>query len=177
MTKNVRQLSKSKKEYLFLLVVDTTNNSIPHLKLDVLNNQSSPSNDVFTNAPFKTKLTSKQRSIGTIKVDTTSPSPPTSQLINLNLQEQSTPKVQQYYSSSSSSSSRRAVGSAGLATNFVHFAGSNNSNNISNPDLPPSSSTKKRRNHHRTKMINDNEPEQHAYANLSFNDAIVDEFF
>ena len=123
---------------------------------------------MFTNAPFKTKSRNKQRSIVT---DISSPpSLSNSQFIDRNIQEQlhTNPTTQQCQSLPS----HRAIDSTNLTRNFVHFAG-NNSHSF-NDELTSSS---KRYHHHSKKMINDIESEQHAYANLSFNDTVNDDCF
>lgn len=87
---------------------------------------------------------------------------------------------------------RRAVGSAGLASNFSTFGTINTTNDTyyfhsdrintdghsSSEELTSSSSstTKKRHQKKKTSTNTGNDSQQqHAYANLSFNDAIVDE--
>jgi hypothetical protein len=160
------------------------------------NNQSSISKDVFTNAPFKSKVTSKQqRAMATNKTNAISPSSShstsssNSQLIDLTVPSQtivdSTIKDQ-----TRPSPPRRAVGSAGLATNFSTFGTINPSNDTyyfhsepvnndghsSSEELTSSSSTRKRHNKKKSSInTTGNNSQQHAYANLSFNDAIVDE--
>jgi len=85
---------------------------------------------------------------------------------------------------------RRAVGSAGLATNFsafgtihttndpyyFHSERVNNDGHSSSEELTSSSSSTRKRHNKKKSLINTgNDSQQHAYANLSFNDAIVDE--
>jgi hypothetical protein len=85
---------------------------------------------------------------------------------------------------------RRAVGSAGLASNFSTFGTINTTNDTyyfhservnndghsSSEELTSSSSTTRKR-HNKKKSSNNtgNDSQQHAYANLSFNDTIIDE--
>jgi len=83
---------------------------------------------------------------------------------------------------------RRAVGSAGLATHFstfgtinttndtyyFHSERTNNDGHSSSEELT-SSSTRKRLSKKKSSNNTGNDSQQHAYANLSFNDAIVDE--
>jgi hypothetical protein len=160
------------------------------------NNQSTISKDVFTNAPFKSKATTKQqRTMTTNKVNAISPSSshstsssnsqlidltgPSQSIVDSTLKDQSRP-----------SPPRRAVGSAGLATNFSAFGTINTTNDTyyfhsdrvnndghsSSEELTSSSSTRKRHNKKKSSITNTgNNSQQHAYANLSFNDAIVDE--
>jgi len=161
------------------------------------NNQSSISKDVFTNAPFKSKLTSKQqRTMTTNKTNAISPSPShstsssNSQLIDLTVPTQttvdSTIKEQ-----TRPSPPRRAFGSAGLATNFstlgtlnssndtyfFHSERVNNDGHSSSEELTSSSSSTRKRHNKKKSSIGTtgNTSQQHASANLSFNDAIVDE--
>jgi hypothetical protein len=108
-------------------------------------------------------------------IDFTAPSQP---IIDSTLKEQPRP------------SPRRAVGSAGLATNFSTFGTINTTNDTyyfhservnndghsSSEELTSSSSTtRKRYNKKKSSTNTGNDSQQHAYANLSFNDAIVDE--
>ncbi|CAF0990820.1 unnamed protein product [Rotaria sordida] len=156
------------------------------------NNQSSISKDVFINAPFKTKITPKQQNIMTTnKTNTISPSSSqstsssNSQLIDFTVPSQtivdSTLKEQLQLSPT-----RRPVGSAGLATNFSTFKTTNNkyyfhSEHINNDghssseELTTSSSRRKRHRKKKSSINTGHDSQQHAYANLSFNDAIVDE--
>ncbi len=160
------------------------------------NNQSTISKDVFTNAPFKTKLTAKQQhSMATNKTNAISPSSShstsssNSQLIDITVPSQTTvdSTLKEH---SRSSPTRRAVGSAGLATNFsafgtihttndpyyFHSERVNNDGHSSSEELTSSSSSTRKRHNKKKSLINTgNDSQQHAYANLSFNDAIVDE--
>jgi hypothetical protein len=169
--------------------------------LGISNNTSSNiSKDVFTNAPFKPKLVAKQQqqqqqqqSMVTNKISTISPSSShstsssNSQLIDLTVPSQ-TNVDSSVKETTRPSPPRRPVGSAGLATNFstlgsinttndtyyFHSDRANNDGHSSSEELTSSSSTRKR--HYKKKASNTgNESQQHAYANLSFNDAIVDE--
>ncbi len=108
-------------------------------------------------------------------IDFTAPSQP---IVDSTLKEQSRP-----------SPPRRAVGSAGLATNFSTFGTINTTNDTyyfhsdrvyndghsSSEELTSSSSTRKRHNKKKSSTNTGNDSQQHAYANLSFNDAIVDD--
>ncbi|CAF3385588.1 unnamed protein product [Rotaria socialis] len=159
------------------------------------NNQSSISKDVFTNAPFKPKLTPKQhRPMASNKVNAISPtsshstSSSNSQLIDFTI------PVQRVADSTSKeqlpiSPTRRDVGSAGLATNFstfktinstndkcyFHSEHINNDGHSSSEELTSSSSLRKRNQKKKSSNNAGHDSQQHAYANLSFNDAIVDE--
>ncbi|CAF0737677.1 unnamed protein product [Adineta steineri] len=166
-----------------------TNNTNP-------NNQSAISKDVFTNAPFKTKLTTKQqRSMAANKTNAISPSSShstsssNSQLIDFTVPSHSTVEST-IKEQTLSSPIRRPVGSAALATNFSTFGGINTKNDAyyfhservneghsSGEELTSSSSssTRKRRNKKKSSINTGNDSQQHAYANLSFNDNIVDE--
>ncbi|CAM4760708.1 unnamed protein product [Rotaria magnacalcarata] len=159
------------------------------------NNQSSISKDVFTNAPFKPKLTPKQhRTMASTKANAISPtsshstSSSNSQLIDFTVPAQriadSTSKEQLPISPT-----RRNVGSAGLATNFstfktinstndkyyFHSEHINNDGHSSSEELTSSSSLRKRNQKKKSSNNAGHDSQQHAYANLSFNDAIVDE--
>ena len=164
-------------------------------------NQSSISKDVFTNAPFKPKSNPKappppvqQRSIGNNKTNTVSPtsshstSSSNSQLIDLTVPMSSNvdstirepPRI---------SPPRRPGGSAGLASHFGTLGTINSTNDTyyfhsdrgihdghsSSEELTSSSSSTRKRSK-KKKTSTTNESQQHAYANLSFNDTIVDEF-
>jgi hypothetical protein len=109
-------------------------------------------------------------------IDFTTPSQP---IIDSTIKEQPRP-----------SPPRRAVGSAGLATNFstlgtinttndayyFHSERIHNDGHSSSEELTSSSSTSRKRHNKKKSSINTgNDSQQHAYANLSFNDAIVDE--
>ncbi|CAF4338623.1 unnamed protein product, partial [Rotaria sp. Silwood2] len=155
------------------------------------NNQLAISKDVFTNAPFKAKITTKQQNpMTTNKNNTISPSSSqstsssNSQLIDFTVPSQtivdSTSKEQ-----SQLSPTRRLVGSAGLATNFSTFKTTNTTNNqyyfqsehINNDGHSSSeelttSSTRKRHRKKKSSQNTGHDSQQHAYANLSFNDAI-----
>jgi hypothetical protein len=161
------------------------------------NTNSNISKDVFTNAPFKPKLTTKQQQqqqpMATNKINAISPSSShstsssNSQLIDFTVPPQT--NVDSIIKEPiRPSPPRRAVGSAGLATNFSTFGSINTTNDTyyfhsdrvnndghsSSEELTSSSSTRKR--HHKKKSSNTgNDSQQHAYANLSFNDTIVDE--
>ncbi|CAF4184064.1 unnamed protein product, partial [Rotaria magnacalcarata] len=87
------------------------------------------------------------------------------------------------------SPTRRNVGSAGLATNFstfktinstndkyyFHSEHINNDGHSSSEELTSSSSLRKRNQKKKSSNNAGHDSQQHAYANLSFNDAIVDE--
>lgn len=109
-------------------------------------------------------------------IDFTAPSQTTMDSI---LKEQSRP-----------SPPRRPVGSAGLATNFstlgtinttndtyyFHSDRVNNDGHSSSEELTSSSSSTRKRHSKKKSSTNaGNDSQQHAYANLSFNDAIIDE--
>lgn len=153
---------------------------------------------MFTNAPFKPKLTTKQQhqhSMTSNKVNTISPSSShstsssSSQLIDFTVSPQtttdSTVKEQ-----SQISPPRRAVGSAGLASSFGALRSVNTTNDTfysqpertrhdghsSSEELTTTSSSTRKRNQKKKSSLNTgHDSQQHAYANLSFNDAIVDE--
>ncbi len=157
---------------------------------------------MFTNAPFKPKLTTKpqqQRPMATTnKINAISPSSShstsssNSQLIDLTVPTQSTVVDSTIKEQVRPSPPRRAVGSAGLASNFSTFGTINTTNETyyfhsdrvyndghsSSEELTSSSSTRKRHSNKKKSSTNNttgNDSQQHAYANLSFNDAIVDE--
>jgi hypothetical protein len=159
---------------------------------------SNISKDVFTNAPFKPKLTTKQQQLpmATNKITAISPSSShstsssNSQLIDLTVPTQT--NVDSIIKEQARPSPpRRAVGSAGLASNFSTFGtinttndtyyfhsdrGNNDGHSSSEELTSSSSSTRKRHNKKKSSNTNTgNDSQQHAYANLSFNDAIVDE--
>jgi hypothetical protein len=134
--------------------------------------------------------------MATNKANTVSPSSSqstsssNSQLIDITVPSQTTvdSTLKEHYRSSPT---RRAVGSAGLATNFSTFGSINTTNDTyyfhsdrvnndghsSSEELTTSSSSSRKRNSHKKKSSNQtgNDSQQHAYSNLSFNDAIVDE--
>lgn len=166
-------------------------------------NQSSISKDVFTNAPFKPKSNPKvpppvqQRSIGNNKTNTVSPtsshstSSSNSQLIDLTVPVSSTVDST-IREPVRVSSPRRSGGSVGLASQFGTLGTINSTNDTyyfhsdrgthdghsSSEELTSSSSsTRKRSKKKKSSTTNsNNDSQQHAYANLSFNDTIVDEF-
>ena len=163
------------------------------------NTNSNISKDVFTNAPFKPKLAAKQQqqqqqSMTSNKINTISPSSShstsssNSQLIDLTVPSQ-TNVDSSVKDPTRPSPPRRAVGSAGLATNFstlgsinttndtyyFHSDRANNDGHSSSEELTSSSSTTRKRHYKKKSSNTGNDSQQHAYANLSFNDAIVDE--
>jgi hypothetical protein len=175
---------------------DVLKQKIPHSESyppGINSNPNNQSKDVFINAPFKTKITIKQQnSTTTNKINAISPSSShstsssNSQLIDFTVPSQ--PIIDSTLRSSSPS--RRPSGSAGLVASFstinttndtYYFKSEhvNNDGHSSSEELTSSSSSRKRHNKKKSSLNSGNESqqEQHAYANLSFNDAVVDEFF
>ena len=151
---------------------------------------STISKDVFINAPFKSKAAGKPtRAMASNKISTISPSSSqstsssSSQLIDLSVPSQ--PVVEPPVAKEPP---RRVGGSAALAAHFATLGTVNSSNDTyffhsdrSNADGRSSSEelTSSRKRQSKKKSSTNTGPdsqEQHAYANLSFNDAIVDEF-
>ena len=163
----------------------------PGINTNTASASSTISKDVFINAPFKSKVASKPtRTMASNKVSAISPSSSqstsssNSQLIDLSVPPQPVVEV----ATTAKEPVRRAVGSAGLAAHFGTLGTVNSSNETyffhsdrSNADGRSSSEelTTSRKRHSKKKSSATTGPdsqEQHAYANLSFNDAIVDEF-